>query len=511
MVEKTEEAGFLGRKHRKIRIGEDIGEMFVGRLCLLKCSDARSSAQTVVELSLLDVFPQFKTLEAILNHLHGKKVTIRDRNTELAADVINHVFGTDVDPSQKSVDAVEFYNNWLTNCVRYLRDGDAYDFAACVESTEVAEVHGLACIRLTVTPAKLADTLAENIRKYVELIPKLMAMVAHVGTSALPRVDVNKEIEIVRQYIHERTELTGERELSFDLSQIPFRHLVSFDEDGFTMSTPGTSGPRDKVCVPLFLEINGDIDVTNLSIPSDPLEIYDVEVRYSIRKPASANVYHIATKGLSPQTRAMLSQHELAVYDRIHRELSKHFVFGGKPNLENSFGELAAWLIRKVAYCLEDPSFLKAKAVQWLSDHASENYKQFEDNFFLPEIHEKLRDTFGLRVVKKPEGFRGEVDINFDQTIPVELKVREGTRQSLADDAVNAKFPGTGQAAAYAAVSRLGFVLILDLPSGTEEIINLDRCVKVITREFEPQDPFPTCIVVFIFHCHHPRPSSLPS
>jgi hypothetical protein len=336
-----------------------------------------------------------------------------------------------------------------------------------------------------------------------------MAKIAHLGRSALPRIDVNKQIDLVRQYISQRTELTGERELTFDLSQIPFRHLVSFDDSGFTMPTPGTSGPHDKVAVPMFLEINGDCDIINLSISSDPLDVNNVEVRYSIRKPASANVYHIATHGLSPSIRATLNEHQLAAYHRIHSELSKHFVFGGKPKLESSFGELASWLLRKITFCLEEPSFLKNKAVQWLNDHASDSYRQFEDNFFLPEIYERLREVFDQRVEKKPERFRGEVDIQFDQTLPVELKVREGERQSMADAAVNAKFPGAGQAATYASISRLGFVLILDLPSDAEEVVNLDKCIKVVTREFEPDDPFPTCIVVFVFHCHHPRPSSV--
>ncbi len=490
-------------------MSEDIGEVLVGRICMLKCSDPRSSEQTVIDLSLLDLFPQFHSLESLAEHLRGKIVAVRSRNSEMAADVFNHVYGLDIVPSEKNYDAIQFYNGWLEACVRYLTDGDAYDFAPCAVSSESSKRGGLLSIKLTVIPAQLSDTLAENIRKFVELVARLIRKVAHKSTSALPRVDINKQIEMLREYIQQRTAITGERELAIDLSQIPFRHLVSFDEGGFTMTTPGTSGPHDKVILPLFLEVNGDFDITNVSIPSDPLEIDNVEIRYSIRKPASANVYHIASKGLSASTRATLNEHELAVYERIHTELSKQFVFGGKPILESSFGEITAWLIRKVAYCLEEPSFLKNKALQWQEQHAGENYRQFEDNFFLPELYEKLRDTFGQRVEKKPEAFRGEVDIKFDQVLPVELKVREEMTQSLAEAAVDAKFPGTGQAAAYAAVSRLGIVLILDLPTETEEIVNLNKCVKVVTREFEPDDPFPTCIVVFIFHCHHPRPSSV--
>ena len=58
--------------------------------------------------------------------------------------------------------------------------------------------------------------------------------------------------------------------------------------------------------------------------------------------------------------------------------------------------------------------------------------------------------------------------------------------------------------------SRLGLLAVLDVsPVGSETITNLENCVTVVERPFGPDSTFPTCIVVFRFHCHQPRPSSV--
>jgi hypothetical protein len=204
-----------------------------------------------------------------------------------------------------------------------------------------------------------------------------------------------------------------------------------------------------------------------------------------------------------------MSEAELVLYNRIHRSLSANFVFGGKPVLEHSFGTIMYWLLRRVAYCLEEPSFLKAAALEWLRAHRRSERIALEDGFFLPAIYERLRDAFGSRVVKKPEQFGGEVDILFDLSLPVELKVRRGHASFSFEDIVKEKFRAAGQAAAYAATSRLGLVLVLDLPNGGEVVANIDQCACVLRRESELSGAFPTCIVVLVFHCHHPIPSRI--
>jgi hypothetical protein len=108
-------------------------------------------------------------------------------------------------------------------------------------------------------------------------------------------------------------------------------------------------------------------------------------------------------------------------------------------------------------------------------------------------------------VSKKPERFGGNVDILFGE-VPVELKVRKGQKKALVDTLIDEKYKPTGQAASYAALTGLGCVLVLDVPTESPSVTNLTACVKVVTRRFsEAQQP--TSVVVFIFQCDTPRPS----
>ena len=131
-----------------------------------------------------------------------------------------------------------------------------------------------------------------------------------------------------------------------------------------------------------------------------------------------------------------------------------------------------------------------------------------EDEFFLPRIYERLRQDFGSRVVKKPERFGGEIDILFDDKIPIELKVRRGRRHALDLSEVDDAFRPSGQAAAYASISRLGLVAILDLPDADASVINLDSCVTVVDKRFPEDNPYPTSIVILTFRCQHSIPSN---
>lgn len=144
---------------------------------------------------------------------------------------------------------------------------------------------------------------------------------------------------------------------------------------------------------------------------------------------------------------------------------------------------------------------------EWLKQHENDRRVQMEDQFFLPAVYERLRAEFGSRVIKKPERFGGEIDIMFDDTIPIELKVRRGQREPLDTAEVDAAFPATGQAAAYAAISRLGFVIVLDLPDGGAPIANLEACAKVVERRFPKDSAYPTSIVLIVFRGHQGKPS----
>src|SRR5438876_1104528 len=221
----------------------------------------------------------------------------------------------------------------------------------------------------------------------------------------------------------------------------------------------GTTTVEDKMMLPLLLEVNGFLDILDLDFESDPQEHNDVIVRYSVRRPATRNIFGASNGGLDAATRSLLNETELALYHRLHRDVREGLVFGGKPKLELSFGTLCSWLIRKASYCLQEPTFLARPAREWMTEHAKDKMRQMEDQFFLPAIYERIWNDVGSRVVKKPERFGGEIDILFDDTIPIELKVRHGRKEPLDVADVDATFKPGGQAAAYAAISRLGFVV----------------------------------------------------
>jgi len=124
--------------------------------------------------------------------------------------------------------------------------------------------------------------------------------------------------------------------------------------------------------------------------------------------------------------------------------------------------------------------------------------------FFLPFLHEKLNDSFANRINKKPKKFGGEIDLLIDN-IPIELKVRRNISPPLSE-VINDAYRPASQASAYAATTRLAFVCVLDLPGEAPQQSNLDSAVSVIEKVID--NGFPTCVVVFMFHCHHPMPSA---
>lgn len=200
-----------------------------------------------------------------------------------------------------------------------------------------------------------------------------------------------------------------------------------------------------------------------------------------------------------------MSEAEIGAYDGMVRQLQANLCFVGKSKLEQEFAQFASWAVKQVAYRLEEPSFLKTPALNWLKSHGGVGYQRMEDDFFLPILYERLRERFGPLVSKKPERFGGNVDILFGE-VSVELKVRKGQKAARVDELIDEKYKPTGQAAAYAALTGLGCVLVLDVPTESPSVTNLTACFKVVTRRFS-EARRPTSVVVFIFQCDIPRPS----
>jgi hypothetical protein len=504
--------GFLGREHHKVRF-TDLGETFFARMILLKCADAASNEPMTVELSLCDLFRRQKA-EELAASLESHTFKSSPRITELGADMLSALTGAELEPGGKTAALLDFYQDHIASRLNVMKRGDRIDDRLpTIEEYTTRKEGKLTIFEIQIRPATLRERLGKQIPGGLELTAKLMKMILTMeGRPADPgpRIDYRKQVELLTEFLDQRHKVTGETEFALLSNQIPFRWAIEeyFEAGGFTMPSIGTSGVEDKVLLPLFLEVNGYLDIVALDIESDPLQPHDVVVRYSLCRPAQRNIFAASHQGLEPAIRSLMSETELRLYDRLHREARELLVFGGRPKFEASFGAACAWMIRKAAFCLQEPSYLARPGREWLEQHKNDKKIQMEDEFFLPKIYEGMRDNFSSRVVKKPERFAGEIDILFDDDIPIELKVRKGQREPIDIADIDEKYKPGGQAAAYAAVSRLGFVFVLDLPAPGAPVVNLENCAKVVERRFPESAEYPTCIVVIVLRCYEQTPSS---
>lgn len=497
--------GFLARGHHRLRFTE-LGEAFFGRVILAKCPDPNSPTAITVPLTLCDLFRRL-TAEELVAALENETISEAPKISEIIGDFFNLQARGTTKP------ALDYYHDHMRTRLGWLKSGEPMDnLLPCIDDV-TTQVNGkLTTFNITVRPAVLRERLGEQIPVRLDLAAKLIQQLNAAQRRPAdpgPRIDYRKQVAMLIDHLAERQTTTGETVFSILSSQIPFRWaLQHVTGTSLTMLGIGTSDVEDKILLPLFLEVNGFIDVIDIDLESDPRASHDVVVRYAVRKPATRNIFGASNAGLAAATRAQLNETELTLYHRLHEKVREGLVFGGKPQLESSFGMLGAWLIRKATYCLEEPSFLGEPARHWLKQHETDNTLQMEDQFFLPALYERLRNDFGSRVVKKPERFGGEIDILFDDTIPIELKVRRGRQKPFDVADVDEKFRPGGQAAVYAAISRLGFVVVLDLPNADTQMVNLENCATVIERRFPEEAAYPTCIVVVVLRCYERTPSS---
>lgn len=503
--------GFVGRRHHKLRFTE-LDETFLARLILAKCPDPYATTGLTLQLTLRDLFRRFSEDELVAL-LEDQTISEAPKMSEIVGDFISMMVGHRVEAKENRQPALDYYHDHIRTRLGWLESGDPMDnFPPRIDSVTSRMRGKLEVFDIVVRPAVLRERLGAEIPRLLELrgqINDKMFTAPRRPQDLGGRIDYRKQVEFLTLFLNDRQQTTGEPTFSILSNQIPFRwalHYVVGTE--LAMAAAGTTTSEDKILLPLFLEVNGLLDVIDVDLESAPLAPHDVVVRYVLRIPAARNIFGASNAGLVARTRAQLNETELALYHRLHQKVREGLVFGGKPKLESSFGELGAWLIRKATYCLEEPAFLGQKARHWIKEHEDDTRIQIEDEFFLPEIYERLRNDFGARVVKKPERFGGEIDILFDDTIPIELKVRRNRKHPLDVADVDESYPPTGQAAVYAGVSRLGFVVVLDLPGDETQMVSLENCATVVERRFPEMAEFPTCITVIVFRCYNRRPSS---
>ncbi len=507
---KRELKGFLGRKHFRIRFS-DFNELLLSRKIFSKASNPLSDKLESVSFQIADLFPKFKSNKELSEYLSNEKITFLSRPTELVVDLISALSSEKLNASKTEQNIKDYYNSFLERRFEIIRDGDTICFKKCIEKLQIIKTEDLFIYKIEFYPKTMARILAENIRSRLELQYKLLKKLEGKINTPPPRIDYKKQLDFLIEFLEKRQKLTGEQYFTIETNDWLFRHAIAYaslPQGILTFLTPGTTNISDKLILPLFLETNSIIDISSIIINSDPKQIDDIKLAYYINKPSLNNIYNIISQGLTPQKRSEMTESQQLIYNDIYTKLNKAYIFGGRPKTEKSFAEICSWLIKKISFCLEDPSFLKKKAIQWLKDHKNDKKIKMEDDFFHPIIFEKLNDEFSDRIIQKPDKFGGYMDFLFDNIIPIELKVRKKNTSVFDELFLEENFKAGGQAAAYAPISRIAIILILDLPHSDAGLTNLNQCYKILTKTFNNNATFPTCLVAFSFHCHHPKPSS---
>lgn len=482
---------------------------------LTKLPNAESSEQLTIQLSLADLFIG-KALEGLGPNsevqVHSSRITrdITNFFSLMFGDVAKEVLGTDAE-AKKGMKIGDYFGKKIENWLEFLRDGDSLSFKPSIEAFERVSEDSLGCpvFSVQLIRQKYIDVYKANIVDAIQFQEVAFQLLGSSVDLSEPTIAIEKQLDFLRQYLNSRNSVTGEATFAFRLSDFNSRKaMLAFDgPDGAgVMPTPLSSGANIKALLPFVLALKGELDIDQVKIVSDAPNIDAVDIQFSIRRPAVRNILAATYCSLPAEKRALMSESEIKVYEDAVKELQANLAFAGKPKLEAQFAELSAWIIRQVAYCLQEPSFLQSPARAWRQENAARGYEGMEDGFFLPFLYERLREKFGPLATKKPERFGGNVDILFGD-IPLELKVRKDQRAALVDTVVDETYKPTGQAAAYAALTGLGCVAVLDLPSNTPSVTNLSACVKVVTRRFA-EAKSPTSIVVFVFQCDTPRPSA---
>jgi len=493
---------------------EDLSEVFFSGVLLTKLAAVDLPDPVELRLGLSDLF-----LRTALEGLTPQSVVSVHSSSRPERDIataLSLIFGDLFDDQVAHVGAREaktlgaFFGPKISTVLGYLRDGDSCDLQPTIESFEQGadDEFGVPVFSVKVYRQKFLDAFKANVVSFVDFQEKAHRLMSSSADLSQPAVSIDKQLGFLRDYLDQRSRATGETTFSFMLSSVNFRRVLQpFQGAGGTgvMPTPLSNDAGVKAVLPFLLAVKGELDIDQIRITSPVHQFDAIEIQFSIRRPAIRNVLGATYCALAPEKRRLMSEAEIKVYEDIVRQLQSNLCFVSKPKLEQEFAQLASWAVKQVAYCLEEPSFLKTPALNWLKSHSGVGYQRMEDDFFLPFLYERLRDKFGPLVSKKPERFGGNVDILFGE-VPVELKARRGQKVALVDTLIDEKYKPTGQAASYAALTGLGCVFVLDVPTESPSVTNLTACIKVVTRRFS-EALQPTMIVVFIFQCDTPRPS----
>jgi hypothetical protein len=484
---------------------QDLYEVILARKILTKADIKNKSNLQIVSISLLDLFQSEISLTNLEERLENVSTERFDTIVETISDSFSQLFQTEVEPHKKNINIIEYYNQVLEQDLNYLEKGDTSGLKPCIQKITVNKSSKL----YSFTIEFIINDIIESIRSWFDSyfdIQTRMEILLKAGIKGSAPTFL-KQSEFFVQKVKELQKTIGSNKVNISVSEWNLR-LSIISNDEIDLLHPFNITYKDKALIPIFLEMNGIIDVLDYSIVSSVLYPSQIDLQFSVCKPSVNNVFDADTEFISRNIRKNLTDTQLVILDKTFDELRDSLILEFKPKLINSLPDLLIWLVKRIHFCLEEEGYLRNKAIEWYDQHKTDKYIKMEDDFFLPFIYEKLVDEFGNdSILKKPQKYKGEIDLLYKNLIPIELKVWINKDDNLSDS-IDEKFPHSSQVAAYASENRVGILLVLNISRKNDGITNLENCWKTITKNFEINSELPTKIIASIFHCSYSAPSS---
>jgi hypothetical protein len=492
----------------------DIDPIILVRKLVVKSDQNNMGKEQSVQLSMIDFYQAYMNINILETQLIDTEFEVFDSLTEQASSLYSASSGREISPKTSTVSATQYYNNFLERKLNFLKKGMHY---LSVGSKDIGDPiiidyqetkqTGLKTFNVSFKLNELICGLKKFIKDYNYLHNKMRRLWESGIDSNAP--SINKQGQLFINKVKIVQEHLGVNKVNMGMKDWGMR-MTKFTSDNEDLCLhPLNMDYGGKAILPLYLEANGIIDIHDISLVNPLLDHSNANLQYTVNRPCVINIFESENTPIPMVERKNITETQIVIIEKIYEDLNEALIFAGKPELKKYFGDIIIWFIKKLAYCLEEESFLRDSAVKYLMENKGNKYVKMEDDFFLPFILEKMSDTFGSqRVIKKPKKFKGEIDILFDNSIPIELKVWKKEHQCF-ESTVDEKFPHIGQAATYASNTRVGFLIILDISSPMTGIKNIENCWRILTKEFDINKQLSTKIITLFFNCNHIAPSKL--
>lgn len=323
---------------------EDLGEAFFSGLLLTKLSASDKPDPVTLSFGLSDIF-----VGSALDGLTPQS-TINSHNISRPgrdiATMLSVLFGSLIEEELPDGDARNeqplgtFFENKLSTVLGYLRDGDSMDLKPAIESFEKESVDeiGAAVYRIVLLRQKFVDSFKDNIANRLRFQENAHQLMSSYANLSQPAVAVDKQLEFLRSYLDRRKSTTGETTFSFQLKDVNFRRVVqAFEGAGGhgIMPTPLSSNTSMKALLPFILAAQGELDIDRVRITSPAQQIDEIDIQFSIRRPAIRNVLGATYCALTPEKRQLMSEAEINVYEDVVRQLQSSLCFALQVSLSS--------------------------------------------------------------------------------------------------------------------------------------------------------------------------------